>query len=258
MTSAMTSRRSASRRDDLIKRSGLILCLALTACDVGIREIADELALDEMAPFEVTIAEYSRFIDAAGYSAPGPCWSWDNDGWAWNDHAGWRDPLFEQSPDHPVTCVSWNDAAAYIAWLNETTDETWRLPSEDEWEVAARAGTTGENYWEGYREDACTYANINDLSGKNYVNKVAEPCDDGHIFTAPVGSYLPNQWGFHDMQGNVWEWTSTCFDNACTEYVARGGAWLETPGPVTVEAREWRAPDERYSFIGFRVVRVVD
>ncbi len=235
----------------MIRALFILTCIGLASCG------PDSVSLP-VQPFEVTVAEYAEFTDATGYTAPGPCWSWNDTGWAWHEEASWRDPLFEQEGNHPVACVSWNDAQAYLVWRSAETGDTFRLPTEVEWEVAARAGSTGETYWVGYREDACIYANINDLSGKNFVNKVGEPCNDGYIFTSPVGTYAPNAFGLYDVQGNVWEWTSTCYDEDCTAYVLRGGAWLETPGPISIDVREWRSAGERFSFAGFRVVREAD
>jgi len=209
---------------------------------------------------EISVGAFARFAQATDYQTGGPCWTFTDDvGWSWRQDAHWQDPLFRQTADHPVACVSWNDAVAYAAWLSEETGENYRLPTESEWEYAARAGTTGPRYWQGPREAVCAHANINDISGKNRIWKVAEPCDDGWLYAAAVGFFAPNPFGLHDMQGNVWEWVQDCYDddasNTCTTHILRGGAWTETPGAIRITIREWRDPDEHYAWAGFRLVR---
>lgn len=229
----------------------------IIAFSIGLASCGPDIIPGTLEPTEVTVAEYTAFIEATDYDVSGPCWSWNDEGWAWNSEASWRNPLFEQGPDHPVTCVSRNDAEAYIDWLNTLGHGLFRLPTEAEWAAAMHEGW-GAGHWDGERYTVCDVANINDLSGKNFVNKSAEPCDDGYIFTSPVTAFPADAGGRHDLLGNVWEWTSTCYDEECGEYVLRGGAWLETPGPISLEAREWRRPDERFSFAGFRLVRETD
>lgn len=214
---------------------------------------------------EITVGQYQAFVEATDRQVTTPCWAFTHEaGWDWHDDANWSNTLFPQTNNHPVACVSWHDAAAYALWLSEETGEPYRLPTEEEWEYAARAGTTGPRTWQGPREDVCAHANINDISGKNRIWKVAEPCDDGWLYTARVGFFIANPFGLYDMQGNVWEWTQTCDsegmnpDAACPARVLRGGAWFETPGPIRISVREWRDPNERFAWAGFRLVREVE
>lgn len=159
---------------------------------------------------------------------------------------------------HPVTEVSWFGAMAYVAWLSDQTGNTYRLPTEAEWEYAARAGTT-TRYWWG---DAIGHNNANcDGCGSQW--------DDQS--TAPVGSFQPNGFGLYDMLGNVWEWTaspysprydgsemkilSTTSVHSDTSIVIRGGAWdFEANWARAADRFAWNA-DDRSGYQGFRVVK---
>lgn len=120
----------------------------------------------------------------------------------------WKEVGFSLGESYPVACVSWNDAMTSIAWLNRETGGGYRLPTEAEWECAARAGTTRARSWgNGVDGNACRYANVadeNTSQGTVLGSKYKFPSDDGHNHAAPVGSKRPNPWGLSDMLGNVW------------------------------------------------------
>ncbi|MBV1933384.1 MAG: formylglycine-generating enzyme family protein [Parvibaculaceae bacterium] len=219
---------------------------------------------------QVTRGEFLAFVAATGYRRAGACRVSSDAGWVDDRSADWRTPGYSQSDLHPVVCVSWTDAQAYIDWLNEESGGLYRLPTESEWALAARAGSTGRNFWGDSAYDSCTYGNVNDLSAKNKSVKVAEPCDDGYLYTSPVGTFAPNGFGLYDIQGNAWEWVADCWtgdykghpldgsamqnaEGVCAQRVARGGSWYDTPGPVRLEAREHRSMSTAMSFIGFRL-----
>ncbi len=165
--------------------------------------------------------------------------------------------------NRPVINVSWNDAQDYIAWLSAKTGKAYRLPTEAEWEYAARAGTTTP-YYQGYElnTDEANY------DGADYQR-------DGspgiyRQMTTPVGSFAPNGFGLTDMEGNVWEWTEDCWnpdyrgapsdDSArksgdCNRRVVRSGAFNNTPAYARSAFRFWEVGELRSAFIGFRVVR---
>lgn len=223
-----------------------------------------------LSQMPVTRGDFLVFVSATGYASQNACRVSSALGWANDEHADWRNPGFDQSDEHPAVCVSWKDAQAYIEWLNEKTGGTYRLPTESEWAYAARAGSTGRNFWGDSAYDSCTYANVNDLSAKNKSVKAAEPCDDGYLYTSPVGTFRPNGFGLYDIQGNAWEWVADCWttsydahprdgaamlsrEGPCVQRVARGASWYDIPGPVRLEAREHRVPDMGFSFIGFRL-----
>lgn len=218
----------------------------------------------------VTRREFRAFVEQTGHETEPGCWTLTDTGWRTDVQTGWHDPGFPQSDADPVACVSSEDAQAYITWLSTQSGKRYRLPSEAEWEYAARAGTAGRNFWGDDARETCRYANVNDLSGKNKVVKVAEPCDDGHWFTSPVATFEPNAFGLHDMQGNVWEWVADCWRatyrgapgdgsavqaEGCRERVMRGGSWADTPGPVRITVRDRARPTARRAFTGFRVAR---
>ena len=164
--------------------------------------------------YEVTRGEFARFVSETGYAPDGRCWLEPTVGWS-TEHS-WRSPGFTQTDDHPVTCVTWFDAKAYVAWLSEKTGDEYRLLTETEWEYVARGGTTTPWYWGESSESQCRYANARDVStvaGERLpdgTRPVGVECNDGHAWTAPVGSYQANPFGVHDMAGNVWEWVEDC------------------------------------------------
>lgn len=223
-----------------------------------------------IATTAVTVADYAVFAAAAARKPDNDCYTLTQDGWRIDPAASWKAPGFPQEPSHPVVCVSWHDAIAYAAWMTERTGKRYRLPTEAEWEYAARGGTTGMNFWGDDDSLTCNYANVNDLTAKNKVAKVAEPCDDGFMYTSPVGSFHPNPFGLYDMIGNAWVWLADCrlgdyslgprdgspnIATNCDTRALRGGSWTDTPGPIRIGARESRSPDDRLSIAGFRLVR---
>jgi len=189
---------------------------------------------------EVTFDEYDLFAKATKRKLP------DDSGWA----RGRR----------PVINVSWEDAQAYAKWLSEQTGKRYRLPSEAEWEYAARAGTKSEYWWGdniGRGQANC------DGCGTQWDNKQ----------TAPVGSFKPNSFGLHDTAGNVWEWVEDCwhlnYDGAptdgrawgqenggdCGRRVIRGGSWNYTPWDLRSSTRFWSTAGTRDDLIGFRLAQ---
>ena len=115
----------------------------------------------------------------------------------------WDTPGFTQTDRHPVTCVSWNDAKAFIEWLNKKGKGRFRLPTEAEWEYACRAGTTTIRFWGDGENEACKYANVagSDEQETVQLELAFFDCEDGYSWTAPVGSFRPNPFGLYDMLG---------------------------------------------------------
>lgn len=189
-----------------------------------------------MSVNEVTVEEYSRFAKATGRSAQSA--NGDNN-------------------QYPVTDVTWDDAIAYTKWLSKQTRQKYRLPSESEWEYAARAGTN-TTYWWG--------------SAKGSGNAHCFDCgtDLSTQRPAKVGSYAPNQFGLYDTAGNVFEWTHDCYHRNyneapddgsvwdggdCSVRVARGGAFRSPASSMRVENREKFQSNKKHYNVGFRVVR---
>jgi sulfatase modifying factor 1 len=245
-----------------------------------------QVATFAMGQTEVTRGQYAAFVaDTHRPEDPG-CLTM-GDGSAAEGisdaQASWRQPGFEQTGAHPVVCVSWNDATAYAAWLSRRTGQPYRLPSEAEWEYAARAGTTTAYYWGDSADRGCAYMNGGDANilralphwqetlarevsrGESDARLVG--CDDGAGFTAPVGRYRPNALGLHDMLGNVWELVEDCWYEAlpvdgrahthpgCEFHRARGGCWDDYPKDLRSARRSRVPPTYRSSISGFRIAR---
>jgi formylglycine-generating enzyme required for sulfatase activity len=214
--------------------------------------------------YDVTVAQFGEFIKATKYQPSDIC---DTDGTGERGRGAWDDPHINQTEKDPVVCVSWDDAKAYAAWLAKASGKPYRLPTESEWEYAARAGETGAHSWTD-ADDACRYANIADAAAKRKFKgwKVVS-CDDGFTFTSPVGSLKPNAFGLYDMLGNVKQWVDGCAANSiagipadgapdsgsCNYRPARGSAWNATPNIVRLAYREkGKSTYSAYNY-GFRV-----
>ncbi|KOR28892.1 hypothetical protein TI03_03655 [Achromatium sp. WMS1] len=169
----------------------------------------------------------------------------------------------------PVVSISWQDAYAYTKWLAQQTGKAYRLPTEAEWEYAARAGTTTSRYWGNDPDQACRYANVADQTVKRKLHYwTIHNCDDGHAVTAPVGSYQANAWGLYDVLGNVLEWTCSAYQNpyngeetqcvgnnrASSNRIVRGGSWLSYAAGTRSANRLGITPDDRFNDIGLRLV----
>ncbi len=221
--------------------------------------------------FEVTRGEYRAFAEATGRAAGG-CFVWVGTRFELDAAASWRNPGYAQEDTHPVTCVNWEDATAYAGWLSRRTGRNYRLPTEAEWEYAARAGTRTARFWGDDAGVSCRYANGADASAAAQIPGAAEwpaaACDDRHAYTAPAGSYRPNAWGLHDMQGNVEEWTRDCWNASyagaprdgsaattgdCSLRAVRGGSWEDAPAGLRVAYRVGSPAVVRVHRRGFRV-----
>jgi formylglycine-generating enzyme required for sulfatase activity len=172
---------------------------------------------------EVTVGQFRQFAEETDYRTEaergGGCYAWNEDKKASEQQAGrnWRDPGFEQTDRHPAVCVSHADAEAYARWLARRTGAPYRLPTEAEWEYAARAGTDMAYPWgaDALGTAPCRYANGADLSARaQFPAWTTLECADGFLFAAPAGSFEANGFGLHDMSGNVWEWTADCWHDS--------------------------------------------
>jgi len=174
--------------------------------------------------------------------------------------------------NQPVVNVSWEDATAFIKWLAHKSGQTYRLPTEAEWEYAARAGSIQSRYWGNNPNEACKYANVADITAKKTWNKwTSFACDDGYAVAAPVGSFMSNGYGLYDMLGNVWEWCDDVYNSeaytklpkdnpdygGAGEYrVMRGGGWSNGPLGIRSSHRVGLSPDFGHHALGFRVVKI--
>ncbi|WP_020394300.1 SUMF1/EgtB/PvdO family nonheme iron enzyme [Thiolinea disciformis] len=232
---------------------------------------------------EITRGQFRAFVEATGYKTTaekeGACGG-DKTGkgdWGYVEGNYWQKVGFEQTDDHPVVCVSWDDAQAYVQWLNEVdAGKNYRLPTEAEWEYAARGGNQKNAYpWgqDGSGQLACQGANLADqVLKKHYPNwswTVAN-CEDGYVYTAPTGQFDSNGYGLKDMHGNVFEWVQDCYhgsydkapknggvwqEDSCEKRVLRGGSWGSKPRSARSAIRFWFVPTDRDFNIGFRISR---
>ncbi len=202
--------------------------------------------------FEVTVAKFEAFVNASGYKTDaekeGHSYAWTGTEWGKKEGVNWRHDaegklIASASKNHPVIHVSWNDAKAYAQWAKK------RLPTEAEWEYAARSGSKGYKYaWGNGDPVGRRGGNIAELALKrrfpNWRWPIWEGYDDGYVFTAPVGSFEPNEFQLYDMTGNVWEWCEDWYDGkyyeqrvrdnpkgpaSGTARVLRGGSWDSDP-----------------------------
>ena len=221
-----------------------------------------------LALTEVTRFDWALFERQSGYRTASGCLTWDGDGYVQAAHLDWRDPGFSHSDEHPAVCVSWQDAQAYARWLSTKTGHQYRLPSEREWEYAARAGSSKPYPWAG--TTVCDHANVADETLRlKHPAWPIEKCNDGYPFTAPVGSYAPNAFGLYDMHGNVMEWVQDCWSPQlqasdgrsavlnCRSRVLRGGGWDLTAFYMRSAYRGKAAMANRGSATGLRMARTL-
>jgi formylglycine-generating enzyme required for sulfatase activity len=216
-----------------------------------------------MGRFEVTVGEYLRFVRATGRHAP----EWQESGSKYNIETG-TDSYYKNlgtaltNENNPIVGVSWYDAVAYAEWLSQQTGHKYRLPTEAEWEYAARAGSSTK-YWWG-----------NEI-GSNKANCSNSYCGDSFKYTAPVGSFATNAFKLYDTVGNVWEWTcseyekkyngkeTSCINHSLIKncgvnsslFVLRGGSWyFDGRRTRTADRNRWQ-PTGRGRNGGFRLAR---
>lgn len=228
-----------------------------------------------MTRTEVTVGQFRTFVAATGYrttaETSGGGLVWTGSVWAQRADASWRNPYLTQTDDHPVVLVSWFDAVAYANWLSlndgfqpaytvqgneviwDRSADGWRLPTEAEWEYAARGGAESRGFA---------------FPGSNNLDAVAWHWDNARRTTHPVGSKQPNELGLFDMSGNVWEW---CWDwyapysthaqvdpvgpATGTDRVQRSGSFNFGSGAPRPTIRSYGNPQSQYFSSGFRLAR---
>jgi formylglycine-generating enzyme len=225
-----------------------------------------------LGKLEITRGQYAMFVTETGHSTGNGCFAIEDGIYTDSPIRNWQDTHYPQQDNHPAACISWHDATAYIEWLSKKTGKHYRLPSEAEWEYAARGNTTSARFWGDDPDQACDYASVMDTIGKAQVpgvNWKNHNCTDGNAYTAPAGSKKPNPFGLYDMLGNVWEWTADHFhdnyEGAPTDGsawisggqdpVLRGGSWLDHVMLLRVAERNADESTDHDNFTGFRVVR---
>jgi len=234
-----------------------------------------------MARSEITVGEFREFVRASGYVPDsvklGGASVYDERSGALREDpkADWQDDYSgrKATDDLPVVNISWNDAAAYVAWLSQRTGKHYRLPSEAEFEYALRGGTTTRYWWGDSTPDRkvenLTGSGDRSRSGRSWSNSF-HGYRDGYWGPAPVMSFAANPFGLYDIDGNVSEWVADCWhDNyirapddgsawinpGCSAHVLRGGSWGSSPAQVISAYRQGVNSDVRSGRVGFRVVR---
>ncbi len=168
-----------------------------------------------LGTYHVTRGQFRQFVKQSGYKTdaekddPPGAYALDlqSSGHYFHKHYSWRNTGFQQTDEHAVVCVSWNDAVAFCKWLSKKEDKTYRLPTEAEWEYACRAGTTTRYHSGDDPESLAKVANVGDAAFKAKVpdEKYTIKANDGYVFTAPAGQFNPNAFGLYDMHGNAWQ-----------------------------------------------------
>jgi formylglycine-generating enzyme required for sulfatase activity len=252
----------------------------------------------ELAYYEVTVGQFRKFVEATAYQteaerpgrSPGCHVARNGGDFVIERSANWRSPGFAQTDSHPVVCVSWNDTQAYIAWLNGGVTGYHRLPSEAEWEYAARGGSVTPRPWsdtgnffarvfqsnKGTDPDqppsrACRNANVADESLKKLLAwPVTHNCSDAQAYSSSGGYFGRNGFSLYDMIGNVSEWTQDCWNpnhsgapldgkartsGDCSQRVIRGGSWSSGPAYARSAARQKNAASYRAADLGFRLAK---
>lgn len=237
-----------------------------------------------IAKYKVTRAEWSMFVRESRHRSAEGCMHFTGKQWLRDVSRNWENPGFSQTDDHPAVCINWQDAKAFATWLSRRSGKVYRLPSEAEWEYAARAGTVSARPWDeahitrghGSTPSSCTAANGADLSTRRAgldFPKVAE-CDDGYPYTSPVIRFAPNRFDLYDMIGNAWEWTEDCWlqdyglaptdakpatEGAnCGLRAVRGGGWTNPPSDLRSAVRVFANPRLGYNYVGLRIARDVE
>ncbi|MDR2096000.1 MAG: formylglycine-generating enzyme family protein [Treponema sp.] len=237
-----------------------------------------------MGKYEVTVGEFRRFVNAAGYKTTaetsGGGIVLTDKGWDWKRDANWDNPYFSQGDNQPVVLVSWYDAVEYCNWrsreegltpayMRNGDNVTWnrgangyRLPTEAEWEYACRAGTSGP-----FSTGSNITTNQANYNGNYPYNGNAKGEYRGKTWN--VGNGTANPWGLYDMHGNVYEW---CWDwygeysggaqtdpegpaSSGTNRLKRGGSWFYDAQYVRSADRSGSTPSNRFYYLGFRLVR---
>jgi formylglycine-generating enzyme required for sulfatase activity len=223
---------------------------------------------------EVTVGQFRAFVAATGYRTDaerdrngGCAYDAKKSRFVRGTAYSWRNPGWEQTDDHSVVNVSWNDAVAFCAWLSRKEGGTYDLPTEAEWEYACRAGTLSRFATGEETESLLGAANVADASARRlFPSWTTTRGADGFVFTAPAGRFRPNAWGLYDMHGNVWEWCADWYGlyprSAVRDprgpsqgpgRILRGGSWFGSPRHCRSANRFHQPPSVSNVCFGFRV-----
>jgi formylglycine-generating enzyme required for sulfatase activity len=213
--------------------------------------------------YEVTVAEFAAFVEATGRETPPGCRLFRVMGPVDDPEATWQRPGRDMPDNAPALCVTWDDALAYAEWLSAEAGETYRLPTEAEWDYAAHAGAENNLSYFIRASLGRQEANCHDCAGFDMMGR------EDLLFALPVDTFGPNDFGLHVMFGNAAEWVADCYnatfqgaptdgtawlEGDCSRRIARGGGW-HTFWNELAASRPETDPATRDNAIGFRVVR---
>lgn len=228
-----------------------------------------------MGKTEITRGQFAEFVNQTKHDTGDKCWTLEGGQYEERSGRNWREPGYPQDDNHPVVCINWNDANAYAEWMSKKTGKQYRLPTEAEWEYAARGNTSTARYWGENPDEACAYANGADKTAQAQIIGASSwsihNCTDGFAYTAPVDSFKPNAFGLNNMLGNVWNWTEDSYHDSYNgaptdgsawqgdgaKRVLRGGSWNNSPRSVRAAVRNMEKPELRFSIFGFRLARTL-
>lgn len=219
---------------------------------------------------EITVGEIRRFEDMTGHRIARRCFVWTETGrLRARDGAYWGAPGYDVTDGHPASCLSWDDAQLYVDWLNDNDPRGgWRLPSEAEFEYAARGSLDQDYPWSGGVAAICD--RVNGAGAESRFSHRNTSCSDGTEAPVPAGTFPINPYGLSHMIGNLWEWTEDCWngshrgapsdgtartDGTCSSRVLRGGSWDDPPENLRVSYRVAIPKNRRQANVGFRVAR---
>lgn len=238
-----------------------------------------KVCLDDyyLGKYEVTVGQWRKFVEEAGFSTEAErnvgkkgCWLYG--GKAWAKSYDWEKPNYRITMSQPVTCTSYNDVTTFINWLNNKGEKKFNLPSEAQWEYAAKGELELSKQIDSFASQSCKYSNFADISfRKEYGWPQNAFCDDRYVHPAPIGSFMPNSKNIHDMFGNVSEWVKDWYDkdyysrsltnpigpSTGTHRVFRGGDYGKSCGQNLL-GRSTALPWHRYNSLGFRLVMLKD
>ena len=221
--------------------------------------------------YAISKGEFAAFVRAKGYQTQAEqedgCFAWTGQEWKKDKAYNWRNVGFAQADNHPVVCVSWNDAQAYAQWISHVSGKTFRLLSESEREYVARAGTQTAFWW----GDSITTSQANyDGTATSYNGS---PKGEYRQATVPVSSFAPNPFGLYNVHGNAWEWVEDCFHETYSGAPTDGSAWTTgcsdnarmlrggsgdyDPSGLRSAIRGRFTPDIRNDDFGFRLARTL-
>jgi formylglycine-generating enzyme required for sulfatase activity len=223
--------------------------------------------------FEVTVDQFAAFVAETRTSAGSLCRVIVGDNGnprrsfiMGPPESSFREPGFAVGGTHPAVCISWDDAEQYAAWLRGRTGKPYRLPTEAEWEYAARAGTQTIYSFGNETSDLCAYGRFVD-PGSPFPWR--DGCGGGAAGPTPVGQLMANPWGLFDMHGNAWEWVEDCWTanaseiptngsaflraSGCNMRVMRGGSWANGRSWLRSAVRREMGKWVHYNNIGFRI-----